>query len=85
MPPSSARRAIDKVRPSAWEYRNARVMIPVRILIGIWLLTLTAIFYGYGLGGWWGLLLVPAAALHFYFAYRLRHPVKGAGSRGTPP
>jgi hypothetical protein len=64
------------IRPSAWEYRHARLMAPVRVVIGIWLLVLTAIIYGYGLGGWWGVLLVPAAALHFYFAYRVRHPVQ---------
>jgi hypothetical protein len=58
----------------AWECRHRRVMVPVRVLSGIWLLALTAILYGYGLGGWWGLLLIPAAALHFYVAYRsLRH------------
>jgi hypothetical protein len=58
----------------AWEYRHRRVMVPVRVLSGIWLVALTAILYGYGLGGWWGALLVPAAALHFYVAYRnLRH------------
>lgn len=61
----------------AWEYRHRRVMVPVRVLIGIWLLALTAILYGYGLGGWWGLLLIPSAALHFYVAYRnLRHRVQ---------
>ncbi len=61
----------------AWEYRNRRVMVPVRVLSGIWLVALTAILYGYGLGGWWGALLVPAAALHFYAAYRnLRHRVR---------
>lgn len=36
-------------------------------------LFLTAILYGYGRGGWWGALLVPAATLHFYNAYRLIH------------
>ncbi len=40
------------------------------------LVVLTAILYGYGRGGWWGALLVPAAALHFYLAYRLRHRVQ---------
>jgi hypothetical protein len=61
----------------AWEYRHGRVMVPVRVLSGIWLLALTAILYGYGRGSWWGLLLLPAAALHFYFAYRsLRHRVQ---------
>jgi hypothetical protein len=29
------------IRPSPWEYRHARLMVPVRIAIGIWLLTLT--------------------------------------------
>jgi hypothetical protein len=61
----------------AWEYRHRRVIVPVRVLSGIWLLALTTILYGYGLGGWWGMLLIPAAALHFYAAYRsLRHRVQ---------
>jgi len=51
-------------------------MIPVRVASGIWLVVLTAILYGYGRGGWWGVLLVPSAALHFYLAYRLRHNVQ---------
>jgi hypothetical protein len=60
----------------AWEYRHRRVMGPVRLLIGIWLVALTAIMYGYGVGGWWGLLLIPAAAAHFYLAYRnMKHHV----------
>lgn len=59
--------------PSSWEYRHAGLMVPVRVLSGIWLLVLTAILYGYGRGGWWGVLLLPAAALHFYLAYRLTH------------
>jgi hypothetical protein len=54
----------------AWEYRHRRVMVPVRVASGIWLVALTAILYGYGVGGWWGVLLVPAATLHFYVAYR---------------
>jgi hypothetical protein len=51
-------------------------MFPVRVGSGIWLLVLTAILYGYGRGGWWAALLVPAATLHFYLAYRLRHSVQ---------
>jgi len=47
-------------------------MVPVRVVSGIWLVALTAILYGYGVGGWWGVLLVPAAAVHFYVAYRSR-------------
>jgi hypothetical protein len=54
----------------AWEYRHRRVMVPIRVLSGIWLVALTAILYGYGVGGWWAVLLVPAAAAHFYAAYR---------------
>jgi hypothetical protein len=61
----------------AWEYRHWRVTVPVRILSGIWLLALTAILYGYGRDSWLAVLLVPAAALHFYVAYRsLRHRVQ---------
>jgi 4-hydroxybenzoate polyprenyltransferase len=65
----------DRLRtPWAWDYRHPRVAIPVRIASGIWLVVLTVILYSHGIGGWWGLLLVPAAALHFYLAYRtLRH------------
>jgi hypothetical protein len=63
--------------PSSWECRHARVMVPVRIAAGIWLLVLTAIMYGTGHGGWWGALLLPFAALHFYLVYRVTHPVKG--------
>jgi hypothetical protein len=62
--------------PSSWEYSHARVMLPVRVVSGIWFVVLTAILYGYGRGGWWGALLVPSAALHFYLAYRLRRPVQ---------
>jgi hypothetical protein len=36
---------------------------------------LTAILCAYG--RWWGLALVAPAALHFYFAYRLRVRVAG--------
>jgi hypothetical protein len=64
--------------PGPWEYRHTRLMVPVRIVTGVWLLFLTAILYGYGRGGWWGALLVPAATLHFYIAYRLIHPPEQA-------
>lgn len=62
--------------PNSWEVRHARVMFPVRVGSGIWFAILTAILYRYRRGGWWGLLLVPSAALHFYLAYRLRHPAR---------
>jgi len=60
--------------PTSWEYRHARLMLPVRIVTAVWLVFLTAVLYGYGRGGWWGALLVPAAVLHLYIAYRLIHP-----------
>ena len=59
--------------PTSWEYRHARLMLPVRVVTGVWLVFLTTVLYGYGRGGWWGALLVPAATLHFYIAYRLIH------------
>lgn len=59
---------------TSWEYRHATVMAPIRVAIGLWLLVLTALLYGYGHGGWWAALLVPAALLHFFLAHRLRHP-----------
>jgi hypothetical protein len=62
--------------PNAWEYSHARVMLPVRVLIGIWLLVVTAILYGYGRAGWWTPLILLAAFAHFYIAYRLsRRPI----------
>jgi hypothetical protein len=60
--------------PSPWEHRHVGLMLPVRAATGIWLVSLTVILYSTGHGGWWGALLVPAAALHFYFAYRLSRP-----------
>ena len=64
--------------PTSWEYTHVRLMLPVRLVTGAWLVFLTAILYGYGRGGWWGALLVPAATLHFYIAYRLIHPPEQA-------
>jgi len=64
--------------PGRWERSHSRLMLPVRLVIGAWLVFLTAILYGYGVGGWWGALLVPAAALHFFIAYRLTHPPKAS-------
>jgi hypothetical protein len=59
--------------PNSWEYSHARVVLPVRVVIGIWLLVVTAILYGYGRAGWWTPLIALAAFAHFYIAYRLRH------------
>jgi len=54
-----------------YSYRHPRLVAGVRIGVGVWLLILTAILYGSGRSGWWALLLVPAATLHFYLAYRV--------------
>lgn len=59
-----------KLVPS-YEYRHPRLCARVRTGVGVWLLILTAILYGSGRSDWWGLLLVPAAAVHFLVAYRL--------------
>lgn len=59
-----ARLALEREHPRRW--------IAVRIASGVWLLALTAVLYAFGVGGWWAVLLVPAAALHFYWAFLLR-------------
>jgi hypothetical protein len=63
-------------------YRHPLLVARVRIGVGVWLLILTAVLYGSGRGGWWGVLLVPAAALHFYLAYRVPRAISsGTNSR----
>jgi hypothetical protein len=57
--------------PTAREYRHARLMLPVRIAIAVWLVVLTAVLDGTGDGGWWGVVLVPAATIHLSIAFRL--------------
>lgn len=57
-----------------WERRHWRLIVRVRVAIGIWLLVLGAILLSTGY--WWGALMVAPAALHFYLAYRLRHTVR---------
>jgi hypothetical protein len=64
-----------------FEYRHARVFARVRMGAGVWLLILTAILYGYDRGGWWGALLIPAAAGHFYLANLLYRVPRAAGAR----
>jgi hypothetical protein len=54
-----------------YSYRHPRLIARVRVGVGVWLLILTAILCGPGNAGWWGLLLLPAAALHFYLAFRV--------------
>ncbi len=66
-----ARLALERLHPRRW--------IAIRVASGVWLLVLTAVLYAYGVGGWWGALLVPAGALHFYWAFLLRRePPAGA-------
>jgi hypothetical protein len=57
-----------------WERRHPRLIIRVRIAIGIWLLAVAAILLAKGY--WWGVLIFAPAALHFYLASRLRHAVQ---------
>ena len=61
-------------------YRHPLLVARVRIGVGAWLLFLTAILYSRGPGGWWGVLLVPAAALNFYLAYRVPRAIRGSAS-----
>ena len=56
-----------------WERRHPRLIVRLRVAIGIWLLVVGAILVGEGY--WLGVLMVAPAALHFYLAYRLRHAV----------
>jgi hypothetical protein len=57
-----------------WERRHWRLIVRMRVTIGIWLLVVGSILLSYGY--WWGVLIFVAAALHFYFAYRLRHAIR---------
>jgi hypothetical protein len=52
----------------SWSHRQIACL---RGAVGIWLVLLTAILHGAGVGGEWELLLVAMAALHFGLAYRL--------------
>lgn len=63
----------DQSRPrlSQLGSRYPRQVACVRIGVGIWLLFLTSVLYRSGRDGKWALLLMPAAAVHFFLAYRL--------------
>lgn len=58
-------------RLPGWEKRHAKSFAAVRLAVGVWLLVLTAILYGYHQSGWCAALLVPSALAHFYWAYCL--------------
>jgi hypothetical protein len=51
--------------------RYPRQIAVVRIVIGIWLLFLTAVLYRSGRGGQWAWLLTVIAIVHFALAFRL--------------
>jgi hypothetical protein len=57
-----------------WERRHWRLIVRMRVAIGIWLLAVGGILLSYGY--WWGVLIFVAAALHFYLAYRMRQAVQ---------
>ena len=54
---------------SSFDRRHPGRVALLRVVIGIWLLGLTTFLCASG--RWWGVLLAPFAALHFYLAYRL--------------
>jgi hypothetical protein len=58
-----------------WERRHPRLIVSLRVAIGIWLLVVGGILLATGY--WWGFVMVAPAALHFYFALRLRHATYG--------
>jgi hypothetical protein len=62
------------------EYRHARLFARIRVGVGVWLLVLAAILYGYDRGGWLRVLLVPTAALLFHIAYRLPRAISARRS-----
>jgi hypothetical protein len=66
----------------AYEYTHPRLFASVRAGVGVWLLILTAILYGSDRSGWWGLLLVPAAAVFFVAAFCLPRAI-GARTNST--
>jgi hypothetical protein len=57
-----------------WERRHWRLVVRVRVAIGIWLLVVAGILLGEG--HWWGVLIFLPAVLHFYLAYRVRHAIQ---------
>jgi len=58
--------------PGDWERAHAKVMLPLRIVIALWLCFLSAVLIGYHRGEIWLILLVPAIVAHILIAYRLR-------------
>ena len=51
-------------------HRHPLLVARIRIAVGIWLLIVAGMVFVRGLSDWWAVLLLPAAGLHFYLAYR---------------
>jgi hypothetical protein len=59
-----------------FDQRHPRLVIRVRVAIGIWLVIAAGILcYD---GSWWGLALLAPAALHFYLARRVARNVESS-------
>jgi hypothetical protein len=57
-------RGLFRVRP--WELRHRRAVVRIRVALAIWLLFLTAVLCASG--RWWGVFLLPPAALSIWLA-----------------
>jgi hypothetical protein len=63
---------------TSWERtHHPRVWLGVRLVVGVWLLVVTALLCGQG--QWWGLVILAPAALHFYLAYRIARVLEDGG------
>jgi hypothetical protein len=63
-----------------FDYRHPLLVARVRIGVGVWLLILTGLLLHYGQDARWLLLLLPAAALNFYLAYRMPRAIRARTS-----
>ncbi|MGA2006835.1 MAG: hypothetical protein ABSH27_04665 [Solirubrobacteraceae bacterium] len=69
------------------EYRHPRLFAGVRMVGGVTLLIIATLLIGYDRGGWWRVLLIPAAAADFYVAcllYRLPREARAVQVRMRP-
>jgi hypothetical protein len=61
---------------SRFSQRHPRLVIGVRVAVGVWLIILAGILCHDGY--WWGLALLAPAALHFYLARRVGRAVQNS-------